>query len=58
MLEIGLSSRSSWRNIFPLLTSWWSFFSSTGLDSKTSYGYSWKTSWGPTSTSSSKSEIT
>jgi hypothetical protein len=40
MLEIGPSSRSSWRNTSPLFTGCCISFSSIGLDAKTNCGCS------------------
>jgi hypothetical protein len=57
MLKIGPSSKSYWRNIFPLFIGCCSV-SSTCLDLGTGYGCSWTTCWGPTSISSFESKIT
>jgi hypothetical protein len=40
MLEIGPSSKSSWKNVSPLLTGCYSFFSSKGFDARTGYNCS------------------
>jgi hypothetical protein len=40
MLEVGLFSKNSWKNYYPLLAGYYNFFSSASLDVGTDCGYS------------------
>jgi hypothetical protein len=58
MLDIGLSSKNSWKNSSPLFIGCYSFFSSTCFDVEIDYNCSSMIGWGPIFTSSSDYEIT